>query len=186
MPIRHQTYEGELFINAISSSFINNKKNKMTRCAFIDSENLKRAVEAIGKEIDYKRFRLWLTNKLNVDRAIMYFGYIEDGDAHYKFIRKCGFETVFRQVERMHGHRKANIDICLTISVLDQMETFDDAYLISSDGDFFDLTERLQSLGKLAGIISPASPGKCSRLLRSTYSDKIFFIPNVIHKFENR
>ena len=158
----------------------------MTTCAFIDSENLKRAVEEIDKEIDYKRFRLWLKNKLGVDRAVMYFGYVEDGSAHYRFLRSCGFETVFRQVERMHGHRKANVDVCLTISVLDQIEDFDEAYLVSADGDFFDLTERLQERGKLAGVISPATPGNCSRLLRSTYSDKIYFIPQFINKFEIR
>lgn len=158
----------------------------MTTYAFIDSQNLKKSIEEIGKEIDYKRFRLWLKNKKGVDRAIMYFGFMRGQQAHYDFLERCGFELVFREVDFKDGRRKANVDICLTISVLDQIDDFDEAYLVTSDGDFYDLTERLKERGKLGGVISPQSSGACSRLLKKSCDGKIAFIPDNIHKFELR
>ncbi|MCV6825146.1 MULTISPECIES: NYN domain-containing protein [Halocynthiibacter] len=156
----------------------------MTTYAFIDSQNLKKSVEAIRSDIDYRRFRLWLKNKKGVDRAFMYFGFMRSHQRLYDYLERCGFELVFRDVDFAQGRHKANIDICLTISVLDQIDDFDDAYLITSDGDFFDLTERLKAVDKLGGVISPQSAKRCSRLLKKSCQGKISFIPELIQKFE--
>ena len=85
---------------------------------------------------------------------------------NYNYLEKCGFELVFWDVDKQFGKKKANVDICLTISVLDQTEVFDEAFLMTSDGDFYDLTERLKEHGKLAGVFSPQTSGSCSRLLK--------------------
>ena len=158
----------------------------MTKFAFIDSQNLKKSVEEIGKEIDYRRFRLWLRNKKGVDRAIMYFGYMRGQQAHYEFLEQCGFELVFRPVEERLGRKKANVDICLTISVLDQVDDITSAYLVTSDGDFYDLALRLEELGKFGGVISPSSPKNCSALLKKICGARIDFVPSLIGKFEVR
>jgi len=100
-------------------------------------------MEAKGYRIDYRRFRLWLKNRHDVERAFMYFGYMEGREALYGYLRQCGFELVFRDVEYHLGHAKGNVDICLTISVLEKLAEFDRGYLVTSDGDFFDLTEKL-------------------------------------------
>ena len=155
--------------------------------AYIDSQNLKKSVEQINRKIDYKRFRQYLSKKHNIDRAFMFFGYIDSQNDTYKYLEKCGFELVFRQVEKINGKRKSNIDICLTIKVLDQIEEFNTAFLISSDGDFWDLVERLKERKKFGGIISPQSSGSCSSLLKkSCGQEKLNFIPDLIHKFEIR
>jgi uncharacterized LabA/DUF88 family protein len=158
----------------------------MTIYAYIDSQNLKKSIEAIGKEMDYRRFRLWLKNKKGVDRAFMYFGYMRNQQAHYDYLERCGFELVFRDVDFQYGRHKANVDICLTIDVLDQINDFKEAYLVTSDGDFYDLTERLKQVGKLGGVVSPQSSSRCSRLLKKSCGGKISFIPDNIHKFEVR
>ncbi len=158
----------------------------MENYAFIDSQNLKKSVEAIGQKIDYKRFRLWLGRKYNVDHAIMYFGYLESQQDHYKYLKKCGFELKFREVDYRDGKTKANIDIFLTISAMDIMEDIDKAYLVTSDGDFFDLAERFKALGKFGGVISPQNKNHCSRLLKKCCEGRIAFIPDIIHKFEDR
>ena len=158
----------------------------MTTYAFIDSQNLKKSVEAIGKKIDYRRLRLWLKNKKGVDRAIMYFGYMRGQQAHYDHLEKCGFELVFRPVEEKFGKKKANVDICLTISVLDQIDDIDTAYLVTSDGDFYDLALRLKELNKFGGVISPSSKKNCSTLLKKISESRIDFVPSLIGKFEDR
>ena len=158
----------------------------MTTYAFIDSQNLKKSVEAIGKKIDYRRLRLWLKNKKGVDRAIMYFGYMPSQRAHYNHLEQCGFELVFRPVEEKFGKKKANVDICLTISVLDQIDDIDTAYLVTSDGDFYDLAFRLKKLDKFGGVISPSSQKNCSALLKKISKTRIDFVPSLIDKFEDR
>jgi len=142
-------------------------------------------MEAMGCKIDYRRFRLWLKNRHDVERAFMYFGYMEGREALYGYLRKCGFELVFRDVEYHLGRTKGNVDICLTISVLEMLAEFDRSYLVTSDGDFFDLTEKLKREGKFGGVISPQTSKRCSTLLRKSCKGNISFIPDVIHKFGN-
>ena len=114
----------------------------------------------------------------------MFFGYMRNHQGLYDHLERSGFELVFRDVDYQHGRHKANVDICLTIAVLDQINDFDDAYLVTSDGDFFDLTERLKLVGKLGGVISPQSASRCSRLLKRSCGGRISFIPEMIGKFE--
>ena len=158
----------------------------MKTYAFIDSQNLKKSVEAIGQKIDYKRFRLWLGRKYGVDHAIMYFGYLPREERHYAYLRKCGFDLKFRDVDFHLGKTKANIDIFLTISAMDLMDDIEKAYLVTSDGDFFDLAERFKSLDKFGGVISPQNKNHCSTLLKKCSAGRIAYVPDLIHKFEDR
>jgi uncharacterized LabA/DUF88 family protein len=158
----------------------------MITIAFIDAQNLKKAVEAIGRKIDFKRFRLYLERKHKIDRAIMFFGWLPKHADHYRHLEKCGFELVHREVDYDYGVLKANVDICLTIHAMDMLPHYNRAYLISSDGDFFDLTERWKLDGKFAGVISPSASAKCSKLLRKSADGNISFIPELIAKFEDR
>lgn len=143
-------------------------------------------MEAMGCKIDYRRFRLWLKNRHQIERAIMYFGYMENKEGLYGHLRQCGFELVFRDVEYHLGRIKGNVDICLTISVLEMLDDFDKGYLITSDGDFFDLTEKLKREDSFGGVISPQSNKHCSRLLKKSCAGNISFIPDIIHKFDRR
>lgn len=158
----------------------------MSIYAFIDSQNLKKSVDAIDRKIDYKRFRLWLNRKYGVEHAIMYFGYLNSQQPLYNYLKKCGFELKFREVDYHLGKAKANVDIFLTISAMDLMDDIDKAYLVTSDGDFFDLAERFKKLNKFGGVISPRKKERCSTLLKKCSAGRITFIPNVIHKFEDR
>ena len=158
----------------------------MNNYAFIDSQNLKKSVDAINRKIDYKRFRLWLDRKYSIKKAIMYFGYLRSQQAHYDHLEKCGFELVFRDVEYHLGKTKANIDICLAISAMDQWNDFDKAWLITSDGDFFDLAQRLKLDDKFGGVISPQNKNHCSTLLKRCSGGRITYVPELIGKFEDR
>lgn len=158
----------------------------MKTYAFIDSQNLKKSVEAIDRKIDYKRFRLWLERKYGVTNAVMYFGYMRNRQSHYDHLQKCGFELVFRDVEYRLGKTKANVDICLAISVMDQLDDIEKAYLVTSDGDFFDLCERLKQDDKFGGVISPQNKNHCSTLLKRSAGGRIAYIPELIGKFEDR
>jgi len=158
----------------------------MTAYAFIDAQNLKKAVEKTDFSIDYRLFRTWLSKKFGITRAIMYFGWLPHAQDHYKYLTDSGFELIFRNVEYSSGRIKANVDICLTISALDLIQEYEKAYIITSDGDFYDLTERWKRDHKFGGVISPSAAKRCSKILKQSADGKIAFLPNIMHKFENR
>ena len=158
----------------------------MRKTAFIDSQNLYRAVDSQGYRIDYRRFRQFLSGK-GVSRAIMFFGYTQTQRRLYDYLCRCGFELMFRDVELYEGRLKSNVDIFLTITVMDMLQAndFDSAMLVTSDGDFFDLIERLKAEGKFSDVLSPGRPAQCSKLVTRAANGHIFFFPDVKHKFAN-
>ena len=45
------------------------KINKNNNYAYIDGANLHKGVSSLGWELDYARFRVWLTKKYSVKKA---------------------------------------------------------------------------------------------------------------------
>ncbi len=111
----------------------------------------------------------------------MFFGYIKKNEDLYNHLRKCGFEIYFRDVEEDGEYMKGNVDIDIAMSVLDNMEIFDKAFLVTSDGDFYTLVKRLYERDKLGGIISPHED-RCSRFLKLSSFGKITYLEKVKHK----
>ena len=159
-------------------------KREENNYAFIDSQNLYRGVSKMGWTIDYRKFRLWLKNKFNITKAIMFFGYVKKNENLYKHLESCGFEIYFRDVEEDGGYMKGNVDIDIAMSVLDSVEIFNKAFLVTSDGDFYTLVKRLHKNDKLGGIISPHED-TCSRFLKLASEGKITYLEKVKHKLAN-
>ncbi len=54
-------------------------KRQKTNYAFIDGQNLDLAVRSLlGWKLDWRRFRVYLQEKYNVEKAYYFIGYIED------------------------------------------------------------------------------------------------------------
>lgn len=125
----------------------------MKNYAFIDSQNLRKSLISLDETMDYRNFRLWLRNKYQMDHALIFFGYVPTNRKLYFYLEQCGFELKFRDVEYNKGRIKGNVDVFLTISALDLISEVNKAYFVTSDGDFYDLAQRFQKLGKFGGII---------------------------------
>jgi len=84
------------------------EKAEPTIYAFIDGNNLKYGVrntfkdkktgELIyeGWELDYRKFRLYLTNKYNVTKAYLFIGQVPGNEAMYRFLQEAGYILVFK------------------------------------------------------------------------------------------
>jgi len=59
--------------------------------AFIDSQNLNLGVRSSGWRIDYRKFRLYLKNKYNVERAFMFIGLVSNQQKLYTELQAAGF-----------------------------------------------------------------------------------------------
>lgn len=68
----------------------------MNNYAFIDGQNLHFGVKSLGWEIDYSKFRLYLSNKYNVKKAIYFIGHIEGHEAIYRRLQTYRYELVFK------------------------------------------------------------------------------------------
>lgn len=143
--------------------------------AFIDSQNLYLALKDLELELDYRKFRQYLRDKYRVTQAIMYFGYIKEREPMYAYFRRCGYELVFKKTAMQGGKWKGNIDVKLTIDVIDRMHEYSQAIIVTNDGDFADLVEHLIGERKFLRVIAPTQ-NKCSHLLKAAAKGSIQYI----------
>ena len=143
-----------------------------TNFAYIDGANLHKGTEELGWKMDYKRFRTWLYEKYGVKTAYIFIGLIPKNKGLYERLQEYGFRLKFKEVvyDGETGRPKGNCDADLVLnSVRDVYEGhFDKAVIVASDGDYASLVEFLKEKGKLASILSPNNPKKCSILLKKT------------------
>jgi len=136
--------------------------------AFIDSQNLHLGTKRRGWEIDYSRFRKYLSDKYGVETAFMFFGFIPEMEKLYSRLRRQGFEIVFKPIvpsgERDLPVVKGNVDVELVLHALVRINEYDQAVIVSGDGDFHCLVEYLHAQRKLRKIMVPNE--RYSSLLR--------------------
>ncbi|MDP1709895.1 MAG: NYN domain-containing protein [Candidatus Komeilibacteria bacterium] len=139
--------------------------------AYIDAANLYRAVSHLGWQLDYAKFRVWLKEKYGVTRAYLFIGLVPKHKDLYTNLQEAGFTLVYKEVTYDgEGKVKGNCDADLVLKATrDAYENlFEQAILISSDGDYAGLVKFLLERGKFTSIISPSISVKCSVLLKRT------------------
>jgi uncharacterized LabA/DUF88 family protein len=124
--------------------------------AFIDGQNLKLAIKSQGWSLDFIRYRKYLLDKYQVEKAYIFLGYLPENEKKYDTLRRAGFELIFKPVMRMpNGQIKGNVDAELVLHTMIQYKNFDKAMIVSNDGDFYCLAEYLKGKSKLLKIMIP-------------------------------
>lgn len=154
--------------------------------AFIDSQNLnlgtsKNIYNKKGKRIytgwklDFKKFRIYLSDKFHVSRAFLFIGHISQNKPMYKRLSSYGYNIIFKPTTKDElGKPKGNIDAELILhSAAIEYPKYDKAVIVSGDGDFCCLHEYLDKQKKLLRIIIPNSKLESS-LLKGFQKYKIF------------
>lgn len=161
-------------------------KKEDNNFAYIDGANLHKGVDDLGWKLDYKRLRLWLSNKYKIKRAYIFLGLVSRYKDLYTYLQEVGFTLIFKETT-YDGDRKVkgNCDADLVLrTVCDTYENnFDKAVIISSDGDYASLVKFLQSKNKILAIVSPSN--HCSILLKRT-GVKIIYLDWVKNKVNRR
>lgn len=148
--------------------------------AFIDGANLHRGLQSSGWKLDYKKFRVWLTDKYSIKRAYIFLGNIPKYSSLYAYLQESGYTLIFKEVVYDGaGKAKGNCDADLVLKAVQEFYEggYNNALIVSSDGDYTSLINFLNSRDKLKTILSPASEQKCSVLLKRTGA-KISYINN--------
>ena len=145
------------------------KKTHQNNYAFIDSQNLNLGVRSLGWKMDYKKFRLYLKNKYGVDRAYLFIGMVENNQSLYTQLQEAGFILVFKPTISYYKDgvetRKGNVDAELVLQAAAiEYKNYNQAIIVSGDGDFACLAQYLSQNNKLLHIFTPNA--KYSMLLK--------------------
>lgn len=153
---------------------------KESNFAYIDGTNLHKAIKELGWDLDYTRFRIWLKHKYKISRAYIFLGRIPKNQSLYTFLQEAGFILIFKETTYDgDGKAKGNCDAEMVLhAVRDYYENkFDQAVIVTGDGDFSCLASFLLEKEKLKTLVAPNSK-KCSYLLRRL-SASIVYLSNV-------
>ncbi len=146
-------------------------KQQKKNVAYIDGANLHKGIGGLGWRLDYRRFRVWLNEKYGVSAAHIFIGLIPKHKELYTYLQECGFTLIFKEVVYDgDGKAKGNCDADLVLEAIRGFyeATYDEAIIVTSDGDYASLIKFLQHKEKLSVILSPHPKDRCSILLKRT------------------
>ena len=159
-------------------------KKKLNNYAFIDGQNLYLAIQGLGWKLDYKKFRVYLREKYAVEKAYMFMGFVPDNQELYNFLQTVGFVLIFKPVlENEKGVVKGNCDAELVLQAMIDINSYNQALIITGDGDFYCLVKHLDINNKLLKVLAP-SAHNCSSLLRKVAGNKISYVSDLRKKLE--
>lgn len=139
--------------------------------AYIDAANLDKALKlTLQWKIDYARFRVWLREKYQVEKAYIFIGLVPKYKNLYLYLQECGFELAFKDVLYHNGAPKGNCDSDLLMKASQDLYegNLNKAVIVASDGDYAPLVKVLMEKKCLEILLSPALPAKMSVLLKRT------------------
>lgn len=138
---------------------------KPTTFAFIDSQNLNLGVQKAGWKMDWRKFRDYLQTEHNVSRAYLFIGYMQEHEDMYNQLHDLGYLIVLKPTVDvvMVGDAKkdakpmvkGNIDAELVLYAMKEMPNYQEAIIVSGDGDFYCLAEYLADKKRLRHIMTP-------------------------------
>lgn len=132
------------------------KSVKKNNYAFIDSQNVNLGVRALGWRLDWHKFRRYLKEKYGITKAYLFIGYVGNNASLYTFLQDAGFICVFKPtLELPDGKIKGNVDAELVLHTMIQLKSFEQALIVSGDGDFYCLVEHLLKVQKLNKVLVP-------------------------------
>ncbi len=145
------------------------RKIKQANYAFIDSQNLNLGVQRAGWKLDWKKFRIYLKEKYNVEKAFMFIGYLPENEDLYTQMHDAGYLVALKPTLEMFANpeeeakddakekppTKGNVDAELVMYVMKELPNYNKAIIVSGDGDFYSLIEYLQERKKLLHIMTP-------------------------------
>jgi uncharacterized LabA/DUF88 family protein len=166
--------------------------------AFIDSQNLNLSIrndvikkgKAVykGWKLDFKQFYIYLKDVHRVSRAYIFIGYKSGNEKLYTYLQECGFICIFKpSLEiKINGISKikGNCDAEMVLHTMIQYQNFDQAIVVSGDGDFYCLIEYLKDNNKLNKLLIPNKHQYSSLLTK--FSEYFEYVNNLKHKLEKQ
>ena len=159
-------------------------KKPQANYAFIDGQNLNLSIRELGWSLDFKRFRAYLSEKYGIGKAYYFIGYVAGNGDLYTSLQSYGYVLIFKPtLKTKDGKVKGNCDAELVLQAMTDLNEYQKAVIVTSDGDFACLVKYLQRKGKLQCVLAP-SRDSCSHLLKNAAQKQITFMDNLRGKLE--
>ncbi len=156
--------------------------------AFVDSQNLNLGIRDCGWRLDFKRFRIYLRDKYQVEKVFLCIGYVPGNEALYTYLQSSGYIVVFKptlEIKKPDGVLvKGNVDAELVLHTMIEYQNYDKAIIVSGDGDFHCLIEYLVENNKLHSLMIP-NQKKYSVLLRK-FRKYFIYLNSLEQKLSNK
>ena len=160
-----------------------NKANKVYNYAFIDWQNLHQSIIEQKWTLDYQKFRVYLSHRFRVVKAIYFLGYLPKYQWLYANLRQSGYILSFKHTSRDWDNKiKGNVDAELILSAIIRMPYYDKAIIVGGDGDYYGLTKYLIRRRKLGGIVIPSRHNYSTLLKR--YTKNMIYLDNLRNRLE--
>jgi uncharacterized LabA/DUF88 family protein len=140
--------------------------------AFIDSQNLNLGTQRMGWKMDWRKFRKFLKDQYNVEKAFLFIGYILENESMYEYMHSLGYLVVLKPTLEINLSQqtkndqnkqsdeknlvKGNVDTEIVLTALKEINNYSKAIIVSADGDFYSLIEFLAAKNKLGYIMTPS------------------------------
>lgn len=150
------------------------RRKTVNNSAFIDSQNLNLAIREQGWILDFRKFRKYLRDKYHVTKAFLFIGFVAENQAMYTQLQESGYILVFKPTLTLpSGVPKGNVDAELVLHAMIQYRNYDQAIIVTGDGDFHCLVDYLAKNTKLLKLIIP-NKRKFSSLYRKMMENIVF------------
>jgi|SRR5579885_671755 len=159
----------------------------MKTYAFIDASNIIYGARTEGWFIDQKKLFDYLKRKFETSKVFFYFGKDDNNKKQGKFLKKLekfGYTLRVKQIKRYGKRQKANCDVDLTLDMLVLMKEYDQAIVLTGDGDFLPLFEYLRKQKKKITIL--AFPKSTAKELKKFAAGKFIGLTNERYLLERK
>lgn len=146
---------------------------------FIDAANVFYAQKNLGWRISYEKLKKYFERECTGSRVFLYNAIDPNNTGQIRFVNKLesfGLEVVSRRIKKIRTSSgtsiiKGNVDIELSMGMLEHINSYDTAILMSGDSDFAPVVDKIKRLGKNTVVISTDRYVSRELLDRAKYID---------------
>lgn len=128
----------------------------------IDAANIIYSQKSLGWKIDYGKLKDYFEKECDLVEIHLYIGQLSGDRRQFDLIsnlKRLGYKITTKEVKRIRlsngfSELKGNLDVELTIGILENIDLFDALILLSGDGDFAAVLDKVKTLKKRVIVMS--------------------------------
>lgn len=155
----------------------------MKNIAFIDGQNLHLGTIEDGWKINFKKFRIYLKDKYQIEKAYYFLGYISEKEQDlYNNLQETGFIVIFKSHNKeLQAKKKGNVDTDIVFEIMKNLiddKDLGNIILVSGDGDYRKVIDYLITKDKFKKILFP-NKKFASSLYKDLGSEYFDYLSNI-------